>query len=90
VHAHKLFFLVIEKAVTIALEIGILDLCAEFLAHALVLGGACQTAGAIAARAGKSFSDGLYHFLIGILSDFHNICPHLLDFLLEIGYNKEK
>ena len=59
----------------IALEIGILDLISELLAHALVFGGLFSAAGAISTRALKSLLYKLYNFLIGILGYFHNLPP---------------
>jgi hypothetical protein len=55
----------------IALEIGIGDLLPELLANALVLLGAFQTAGTIAAGALQSVFYDLNHFLIFIQFDCH-------------------
>ena len=50
----------------IAFEIGICDLLTEFLADALILLGALETAGAIAAGALQTLPDGSDNFLIFI------------------------
>ena len=57
---------VIKEAVTIALKIGIGDLLPELLADALILLGALETAGAIAAGALQTLPDGSNNFLIFI------------------------
>ena len=51
---------------TIALKIGIGDLLPELLADALILLGALETAGAIAAGALQTLPDGSDNFLIFI------------------------
>ena len=48
----------------VALEIGICDLLPEFLANALVLLGALESAGTIAAGTLQALPDGLHNFLI--------------------------
>lgn len=49
-----------------ALEIGVGDLLAELLAHALVIFGALSAARAIPARFFQSFADGSHYFFVGI------------------------
>lgn len=55
----------------ISLEIGVCDLLPELLANALVLLGALETAGAIAAGTLQAVLYGLDHFCIFVQSDCH-------------------
>ena len=70
--------LVIEHAVAVAGEIGISHLLPEFLADALVILGAFQTAGAIAAGALQAVPDGLNHFFIFIEPNCHVVTSLLI------------
>ena len=49
---------------TIALKVRIGDLLPEFLANALILFGAFQTAGTIATGTLQAVTDGLHHFFL--------------------------
>ena len=66
----------------VALEVGVLDLGAEFGAHTLIFGGALQTAGAIAARHLQPSADAFYDFLVGIFFDLHFFYRPVLIFVL--------
>ena len=57
----------------VALEVRVCDLLTEFLADALVILRAFQTAGAITAGALQTFPDSLYHLLILIQPNSHAI-----------------
>ena len=58
---------------TVTVKFGIGHLFPEFLADALVILGAFQTAGAIAAGALQAIADGLHHFLIFIEPNCHGV-----------------
>ena len=58
----------------IALEIRIGDLLTEFLADALIILGALETAGAVSALGFKALFDGLYYFFVFVESDFWFHC----------------
>ena len=61
----------------VAGEIGVFHLLPEFLADALVVLGAFQTAGAIAAGALQAVPDGLNHFFIFIEPNCHGVTSFL-------------
>ena len=61
----------------VALEIGVLDLRLEFLAHALVFLGALETAGAVTALALKALLHRPNDLLVGVQSNLH--MPFLSD-----------
>ena len=62
---------------TVSLVIGIRNLLPEFLADALIILGAFQTAGAIAAGALQAVPDGLNHFFIFIEPNCHGVTSFL-------------
>ena len=63
----KIFLvLIIEHAMAKTLKVGVNNLLTEFLADALILLGALETAGAIAAGALQTLPDGSDNFLIFI------------------------
>ena len=71
--------LVVEHAVAEAFELGVPDLVAEFLAHALRVGRALDAAGAIAARALEALFHSGDYLLIGVVGDGHvGSFPHSL------------
>ena len=55
ISVQKLFFLVVKLTVAVALEVGILDLRLEFLAHALVLRLVLSAAGAVSVASFEPF-----------------------------------
>ena len=57
---------------TVALKFGIRDLFTEFLADALIILIALQSARTVTAGTLQSFLDCLHHFLIFIQSDSHD------------------
>ena len=62
---------------TVAGKVRIGDLLPEFLADALIILGAFQTAGAIAAGALQAVPDGLNHFLVFIEPNCHGVTSFL-------------
>ena len=56
-----------------ALEILVLDLVAELLAHAFVVLNSLQSAWAVAASPRQSLFDSFNYFLICVQRDFHNL-----------------
>lgn len=54
-----------------SLEIGILDLISEFLAHTFGFFTAFEATGAVTARAGKTLPDGFGDGFIGVFPDLH-------------------
>ena len=57
---------------TVAFEVRIGDLLPEFLADTLIVLGAFQTAGTVAAGALETVTNGLDHFLILIQTNCHS------------------
>jgi hypothetical protein len=60
---------------TVTFEIRIRNLVAEFLAHALVVFDAFQSAWAITTGFFQTFLDRIHDFLIFIKSNFHPLFP---------------
>ena len=54
-----------------ALEVFVLYLLSEFLAHTFPVVGSCRSAGAVTAGSFKPFFDKTNHFLVGIEFDGH-------------------
>ena len=73
INSSFLFFFVIEVAVAKAFKVGICDLGAELGTHALVLRGALQAAGAIAAGHGKTLANACHDLAIGVFLDLHGM-----------------
>ena len=67
----RLFFLIVEHTMTVALEVGILDLIAELLAHTLVFLCAGKPARAVAAGALQALADSPDDLGIVVETDFH-------------------
>ena len=62
----------------VALEVGVLDLIAEFLAHALVFLRAGESARAVAACPLQALFNCFYCFFVGIKCYFHLLTPQFL------------
>ena len=70
--------LLIEHAMAVALKIRVGNLLPKFLTDALIVLGAIQSAGAVAAGTLQTFPDGTHHLFILIESNCHKNTSILL------------
>ena len=61
----------------VAFKFGVGDLLPKFLADALIIFAALQTAGTVSTGTLQSFPDGLHHFLIFIQPNCHSVASLL-------------